>query len=70
MKEGDKAWVYSDLTQEIKECTLLVYHEGTEWTVFYNDDPWKQRSCGWKEGVDLFHTREELCEHYRKIFEL
>ena len=69
MKVGDIAWVYSEMDQEIKECTLLACSFCGEWTVFCNNDPWRLKSGGWVEGRDLFQTREELCEHYRKIFE-
>ena len=74
MKAGDKAWIFLASPQEIKEFKVAsVYDEQdgktyveVEWVlddgrIMYADD----FILGW----NIFPTREELCEHYRKIFE-
>lgn len=71
MKPGDKVWVFDSLAQEIKDCTIVGYRSlGNikEWTICFNDDPEKVAFYGFRD-IELFPTREALCEHYRKIFE-
>lgn len=73
MKAGDKAWIFLASPQEIKEFKVTsVYDEQdgktyveVEWVlddgrIMYADD----FILGW----NIFPTREELCQHYRKIF--
>ena len=75
MKPGDKVWVYESITQNIVEVEVLRVEENTRWrpempspTVYVSLHPDDGGTPFWP-GFDLFPTREELCEHYRKIFE-
>lgn len=64
MKTGDKVWVFNTGIQEIREEAALnvtEYPGGAVWISTMSE-------CGILNR-DVFPTREELCEHYRKIFE-
>ncbi len=69
MKPGDKAWVFDTEAQRIRQCTIFCPSYVNEWAIIFKDDKFGIKSYGWREGIDLFPTREALCEHYRKIFE-
>lgn len=74
MKAGDKAWIFLASPQEIKEFKVAsVYDEQdgktyveVEWVL---DDGRIMYADDFILGRNIFPTREELCEHYRKIFE-
>lgn len=72
MKPGDKVWVFQVSPQEIVEgaCVDVVrYGRKTYVTIGYTTPSGAIiRSGGNILGKDCFHTREALCEHYRKIF--
>lgn len=61
MKPGDKVWVFDARTQTIECGTAVEVDERAGNVYTYDKMLWMDR-----EG---FPTREELCEHYRKIFE-
>lgn len=65
MKPGDKVWVFRPATQEIAQgkITKQVFEDVFE--VYLGNGC----RCGGIPFVSIFPTREELCEHYRKIFE-
>lgn len=68
MKPGDKVWVFDINTQKVeeRECLGVCIDDGNEyWAVEYEEYP----SIFLPVGVEVFPTREALCEHYRKIFE-
>ena len=74
MKVGDKAWIFLASPQEIKEFKVTsVYDEldgktyvEVEWVL---DDGHIMYADDFILGWNIFPTREELCEYYRKIFE-
>ena len=74
MKAGDKAWIFLASPQEIKEFKVVsVYDERNgltyvevEWVL---DDGRIMYADDFILGQNIFSTREELCKHYRKIFE-
>ena len=70
MKPGDKVWVFLHTTQEITEGKVFrMYHLfGTDYVQIYYTSG--VLSGGFRVGWDVFPTREALCEHYRKIFDL
>ena len=66
MKPGDKVWVWNALgsrTHQIESGTLLDI--GYMAYVKLSD---RERAYVFLAD-EVFPTREELCEHYRKIFE-
>ena len=71
MKPGDKVWFYDHDKQEITTARVIsyesVFDDGDFVTVQFDDTD--TRAVGLKDGVDVFPTRDALCEHYRKIFE-
>lgn len=71
MKPGDKVWFYDHDRQEIVTATVLFYdsifEDGDFVSVQFDDTGTK--TAGLKDGVNIFPTREALCEHYREIFE-
>lgn len=73
MKPGDKVWVFQVSPQEIVEGRCVdVARCGrrTYVTIGYTTPSGAViRSGGNVLGYECFPTREELCEHYRKIFE-
>ncbi len=73
MKAGDKAWIFLPYPQEIRECKVVDADEDCgktyitiEW-VLHNGHI--MHAGRFILGRNIFPTREELCEHYRKIFE-
>lgn len=73
MKPGDKAWIFLASPQVIQEYTVVsvVKYDGKT----YVEVKWEfengstTHAGGFVLGWNIFPTREELCEHYRKIFE-
>lgn len=61
-------WVYNVNTQKVeeRECLGVEIENGHEyWAVQYEQFPYIMLPA----YVEVFPTREALCEHYRKIFE-
>ncbi len=73
MKAGDKAWIFLSYPQEIKEFKVVSVSEcegktyvTVEWVL---DDGRIAYADDFVLGHNIFPSREELCEYYRKIFE-
>lgn len=70
-KVGDECWVWCPQaygsTGLIEMGTVVAYREdaflGTFVKLRFRERPYPFHPC------ELFRTRAELCEHYRKIFE-
>ena len=61
MKPGDKVWWFDARTQTI-DCGYAIEVDERAGNVYTHDKKlWIDR--------EAFPSREELCEHYRKIFE-
>ena len=73
MKAGDKAWIFLASTQEITEYTVtsVVDYGGKTYVEveFEFENGSIGHAGGFILGQNIFPTREELCEHYRKIFD-
>lgn len=71
MKPGDKVWFYYNEKQKITTATVIEYEsifdDGDYVTVRFDD--YGTVTTGLMDGINIFPTREALCEHYRKIFE-
>ena len=72
MKAGDKVYYYEDGGQEIVEgeCDWTGKFDGRVYVRIATKAPNGRVIYGCRKlGHDCFASREELCEHYRKIFE-
>jgi len=68
-KIGEECWYFSDIDKRIKRGTILGLREhidSTDMALLENVDTLER---GLWPVADIFPTREELCEYYRKIFE-
>lgn len=65
MRVGQKCWVYHPIVQKIEEG-VIVSRNGLGFRVLC--DSRRERPYDFLFH-EVFPTREELCEHYRKIFE-
>lgn len=69
MKPGDKVWVWNALgesTRQIEQGEVVGFtpgEEGVKVRLYGRERPYNFLAC------ECFHSRESLCEHYRKIFE-
>jgi hypothetical protein len=63
MKPGDKVWIFHE-----EEIQQWIYEETPAGTSVLVDPNGMECSLN-GEFVPFFSTRDELCEHYRKIFE-
>ena len=68
MKPGDKVWIFDD--DQIKQVELIdLWGKGL--LIDPSDvDGYFGIPRSWRISKPHFSTREALCEHYRKIFEL
>ena len=70
MKPGDKVWFYMNIEQEIVSTTVTDVFKtpsGNTYIQIRFDEG--GTVGGLTPGLDVFPTREALCEYYRKIFE-
>lgn len=63
MKPGDKVWIFRG-DGLIQQVTVSQIDDDCIWC----DDTGKP-AIRLNRSYPIFHTRESLCEHYRKIFE-
>ena len=68
MKPGDKVWVYNYATQKIECVEIAAMTVDGDYGTYMRGGS-HGYAVGFTPGFDAFPTREELCEHYRKIFE-
>lgn len=64
MKAGETYWIFNG--QEIKQFVFDRYSTNGDILGHIDDHT---RVLIMPNEIPIFHTREDLCEHYRRIFE-